>query len=597
MLIFRFCILNLAFLLAITFSLPSNAYCPDTTPHANFDSGCQGDGPVYWCTDSPIPVVQENDPRFNVKQEPDVNDCSDYVFGTRVTFGNDYLDELEDDSTYLDDGQWYWITKQIKYDSNEQQYVETIGIPVSDPDSNNPNGSTACRDEASCQTLASQDCPSETYFDNWDYSSPYNYSWSCTEYSSGGDPVPTPDPAPDPDPSPDPDTGNGGGNGGSGGGGGGGNNSGGGSNNGSGGSGSGGSDPDTDNDNDNGSGGSVGGGGSSGGGSSDSSPNPDPNPILDCSLSDNFFLPECMGNLEPISTPTLPDGSPKPDGCAGAPSTIRLIATTTTGLLRIPSSISGLSCAYKQKFNERVDPNSSCRRQTYELDGTSDVWGGSTTTGVWGKDCHEFNNGCEFTPSIPSWSPECNSDPVPDPDPPSNNPNPNPDPSPNPQPDLDPDPDSPEIDSDGIIEAIQANATQNYNIINELNSNLAQLSEAEQQVSADGANAIVDAIRDNATDLKPSSCVGGGFCIPTGEDFSVSGARLIDGIKQSASIGPYLKVPSLGTSVCPVWHIPIYDDTVVMDIHCSVLADNRGLLSPIFIAVWSLAAAVVFLRA
>ena len=82
--------------------------------------------------------------------------------------------------------------------------------------------------------------------------------------------------------------------------------------------------------------------------------------------------------------------------------------------------------------------------------------------------------------------------------------------------------------------------------------------------------------------------------------FEESAERLKTIISTNPTIQAVTTIPSIASNnTCPVWTIPATDywSAMTMDSHCQILNDHRGLLSTIFIAVWTLAAVFVFLRA
>jgi len=82
--------------------------------------------------------------------------------------------------------------------------------------------------------------------------------------------------------------------------------------------------------------------------------------------------------------------------------------------------------------------------------------------------------------------------------------------------------------------------------------------------------------------------------------FSESSERLFQLISTNPTIQAVTTIPSISSNnTCPVWTIPATDfwKAMPIDSHCQILADHRGLLSMLFIAVWTLAAVFVFLRA
>ena len=82
--------------------------------------------------------------------------------------------------------------------------------------------------------------------------------------------------------------------------------------------------------------------------------------------------------------------------------------------------------------------------------------------------------------------------------------------------------------------------------------------------------------------------------------FSESSDRLQLAITGHPTIQAVTTIPSIASNnTCPVWTIPATDywSAMPIDSHCQILTDHRGLLSMLFIAVWTLAAVFVFLRA
>lgn len=82
--------------------------------------------------------------------------------------------------------------------------------------------------------------------------------------------------------------------------------------------------------------------------------------------------------------------------------------------------------------------------------------------------------------------------------------------------------------------------------------------------------------------------------------FSESSDRLQLAITSNPTIQAVTTVPSIASNnTCPVWTIPATDywQAMPIDSHCQILDDHRSLLSMLFIAVWTLAAVFVFLRA
>jgi len=82
--------------------------------------------------------------------------------------------------------------------------------------------------------------------------------------------------------------------------------------------------------------------------------------------------------------------------------------------------------------------------------------------------------------------------------------------------------------------------------------------------------------------------------------FSESSDRLQLAITSNPTIHAVTTVPSIASNnTCPVWTIPATDywQAMPIDSHCQILDDHRGMLSMLFIAVWTIAAVFVFLRA
>ncbi|WP_417567719.1 hypothetical protein [Marinobacter sp.] len=82
--------------------------------------------------------------------------------------------------------------------------------------------------------------------------------------------------------------------------------------------------------------------------------------------------------------------------------------------------------------------------------------------------------------------------------------------------------------------------------------------------------------------------------------FAESSERLQLTITNNPTIHAVTTVPSIASNnTCPIWTIPATDywQAMPIDSHCQILDDHRGLLSMLFIAVWTLAAVFVFLRA
>ncbi|MBY6073407.1 hypothetical protein KUV35_19035 [Marinobacter salsuginis] len=82
--------------------------------------------------------------------------------------------------------------------------------------------------------------------------------------------------------------------------------------------------------------------------------------------------------------------------------------------------------------------------------------------------------------------------------------------------------------------------------------------------------------------------------------FQESTERLRTGIATNPTIQAVTTIPSIASNnTCPVWTIPSTDywSAMTIDSHCQILNDHRGLLSMLFIAVWTIAAVFVFLRA
>ncbi len=82
--------------------------------------------------------------------------------------------------------------------------------------------------------------------------------------------------------------------------------------------------------------------------------------------------------------------------------------------------------------------------------------------------------------------------------------------------------------------------------------------------------------------------------------FQESTERLQTSIANNPTIQAVTTIPNIASNnTCPVWTIPSTDywQAMPIDSHCQILNDHRGLLSMLFIAVWTLAAVFVFLRA
>ncbi|SNC76940.1 hypothetical protein SAMN04487881_3690 [Marinobacter sp. es.048] len=82
--------------------------------------------------------------------------------------------------------------------------------------------------------------------------------------------------------------------------------------------------------------------------------------------------------------------------------------------------------------------------------------------------------------------------------------------------------------------------------------------------------------------------------------FQESTERLQTSIANNPTIQSVTTIPTIASNnTCPVWTIPSTDywSAMTMDTHCQILNDHRGLLSMLFIAVWTIAAVFVFLRA
>jgi hypothetical protein len=82
--------------------------------------------------------------------------------------------------------------------------------------------------------------------------------------------------------------------------------------------------------------------------------------------------------------------------------------------------------------------------------------------------------------------------------------------------------------------------------------------------------------------------------------FADSSERLFQLISTNPTIEAVTTIPSISSNnTCPVWTIPATDfwKAMPIDSHCQILSDHRGLLSILFVAVWTLAAVFVFLRA
>jgi hypothetical protein len=82
--------------------------------------------------------------------------------------------------------------------------------------------------------------------------------------------------------------------------------------------------------------------------------------------------------------------------------------------------------------------------------------------------------------------------------------------------------------------------------------------------------------------------------------FQESTERLRTSIATNPTIQAVTTIPTIASNnTCPVWTIPSTDywSAMTIDSHCQILNDHRGLLSMLFIAVWTIAAVFVFLRA
>lgn len=82
--------------------------------------------------------------------------------------------------------------------------------------------------------------------------------------------------------------------------------------------------------------------------------------------------------------------------------------------------------------------------------------------------------------------------------------------------------------------------------------------------------------------------------------FEESAVRLQGIITGNPTIEAVTTIPTISeNTTCPVWTIPATDywSAMPLDTHCDILETHRGLLSLIFMAVWTLAAVFVFLRA
>jgi hypothetical protein len=82
--------------------------------------------------------------------------------------------------------------------------------------------------------------------------------------------------------------------------------------------------------------------------------------------------------------------------------------------------------------------------------------------------------------------------------------------------------------------------------------------------------------------------------------FQESTERLRNSIATNPTIQAVTTIPTIASNnTCPVWTIPSTDywSAMTIDSHCQILNDHRGLLSMLFIAVWTIAAVFVFLRA
>ena len=81
-------------------------------------------------------------------------------------------------------------------------------------------------------------------------------------------------------------------------------------------------------------------------------------------------------------------------------------------------------------------------------------------------------------------------------------------------------------------------------------------------------------------------------------EFGVTTARLTTVTLDNPKISRFMSIPTIATSsTCPVYTIPstVYWDAMPVSIHCDVFANNAGMLSTIFMAVWSFVAVRVFL--
>ena len=75
---------------------------------------------------------------------------------------------------------------------------------------------------------------------------------------------------------------------------------------------------------------------------------------------------------------------------------------------------------------------------------------------------------------------------------------------------------------------------------------------------------------------------------------------LYNGIFSQPYIAALTTIPTLNSSnSCPIFTIPSskFWSPLPIDLHCTVLEQNRNILSGLFIGIWTLTAAFVFLRA
>ncbi|GGY83575.1 hypothetical protein [Marinobacter zhanjiangensis] len=82
--------------------------------------------------------------------------------------------------------------------------------------------------------------------------------------------------------------------------------------------------------------------------------------------------------------------------------------------------------------------------------------------------------------------------------------------------------------------------------------------------------------------------------------FEQSSNRLYGAISSHPTIAAVSQVPSIASNTsCPTYTFPANDywGATTMDVHCDILENYRGQLSALFMAVWTIAAVVVFLKA